>query len=170
MYFEFLDLVIQKRRIFLSFFLGFLTFLSFRIPLSISQFLITSHWSSSEVLTAQRKGSNWKLPMSDASIKPSSGSLSFIGNAWDKEKSSKTKIVMVFIPWVQIKNWWWLSYLVKIYTEVQSPRGIPRFAGLRRWVFYLDCRERTGDGFHIWWKYIRKVKGSPRDPQICRNT
>ena len=140
--------MIQKRRIFLSFFLGFLTFLSFRIPLSISQFLITSHWSSSEVLTAQRKGSNWKLPMSDASIKPSSGSLSFIGNAWDKETSSKTKIVMVFIPWVQRKNWWWLSYLVKIYTEVQSPRGIPRFAGIRRWVLYKDKYDDMPLPFH----------------------
>ena len=110
----------QKRRILLNFFFGFF---SFRIPLSINQFLITSHWSSSELMTARRKGSMWKLPISDASMKSSSASsesiLSLTGNAWDKETSSKTKIKEVFMPWVWRKDWWWLSDLVKLYREGQ---------------------------------------------------
>ena len=78
--FEFLNLVIQKRRSFLNFFFGFL---SFRIPLSMSQFLITSHWISSELMTARRKGSKSKLTISVALIKSlsASGSLCFISEA-----------------------------------------------------------------------------------------
>ena len=119
--------MIQKRRSFLNFFFGFL---SFRIPLSMSQFLITSHWISSELMTARRKESRSKLTISVALIKSlsASGSLCFISkaqsagekiaNVWYKQTCSKPKIIMVFMPWVWRKDWCLMVMMASGYCEM----------------------------------------------------